>query len=115
MEKIEKYEEELIEELENFFGSIPEVELYRAPEGVPKTPTFAFRIKDMHSREATKFFAEKYNLCIGDGHFYASTMAEIFPVMETGGWIRIGFAPYNTMAEIDIFKTALKDLIKGKS
>lgn len=115
MEKIEEYEQELIEEMEDFFGSIPEVELYRAPEAVQKTPTFAFRIKDVHSREATKFFAEKYNLCIGDGHFYASTMAEIFPVMETGGWIRIGFAPYNTFAEIDIFKTALKDLIAGKT
>lgn len=114
MAQIENYEQELIDEMENFLKNIPEVELYRAPEGVPKTPTFAFKIKDVHSRKATKFFADKYNLCIGDGHFYASTMAEIFPVMESGGWIRIGFAPYNNLEEIDIFKTALKDLISGK-
>ncbi|MGB7784811.1 MAG: cysteine desulfurase-like protein [Salinimicrobium sp.] len=114
MQAIEDYEEELIGELESFLKEIPEVELYRAPENVRKTPTFAFRIKGIHSREATKFFAEKYNLCIGDGHFYASTMAEVFPVMETGGWIRIGFAPYNTIEEIEIFKKALKDLILMK-
>lgn len=115
MERIEAYEEELIEELESFLKETPEVTLYRAPQGVRKTPTFAFRIEGIHSREATRFFAEKYNLCIADGHFYASTMAEVYPVMETGGWIRIGFAPYNTVEEIAIFKRALKDLISGRS
>jgi len=115
MERIEQHEEELISEMDAFLKSIPEVELYRASEKVKKTPTFAFRIKGIHSREATKFFAEKYNLCIGNGHFYASTMAEIFPVMEFGGWIRIGFAPYNTLEEIEVFKKALKDLILMKS
>lgn len=115
MERIEDHEQVLIEEMENFLNSIPEVELYRASEEVKKTPTFSFKIANIHSREATRFFAEKYNLCIGDGHFYASTMAEIFPVMDTGGWIRIGFAPYNTLEEIEVFKKALKDLVLIKS
>lgn len=115
MKAIEAHEEELVASLQNFLRSIPEVTLYRASEEIKKTPTFAFRIKGIHSREATKFFAEKYNLCIADGHFYASTMAEVFPVMDTGGWIRIGFAPYNTLEEIEIFKKALKDLLLMKS
>jgi cysteine desulfurase family protein (TIGR01976 family) len=114
MQQIETYEQELINEMENFLREVPEVKLYRASAEVPKTPTFAFKIEGFNSREATKFFAEKYNLCIGDGHFYASTMAELFPVMESGGWIRIGFAPYNTLEEIEIFKTALKDLLSGR-
>lgn len=115
MKRIEDYEQLLINEMEAFLNSLPEVELYRAPEEIKKTPTFSFRIDNIHSREATRFFAEKYNLCIADGHFYASTMAEVFPVMESGGWIRIGFAPYNTIEEIEIFKKALKDLILMKS
>ena len=115
MERIEAYENELMEELESFLKTIPEVHLYRAPKDIPKTPTFAFRIKDIHSRDATRFFAEKYNLCIADGHFYASTMADLYPVMETGGWIRIGFAPYNTSEEIEIFKKALKHLLSENS
>ncbi|MEG9328150.1 cysteine desulfurase-like protein [Salinimicrobium catena] len=115
MQRLERYEQELSEEMEAFLKNIPEVELYRAPEKVKKTPTFAFRIKNIHSREATRFFADKYNLCIGDGHFYAATMAEVFPVLESGGWIRIGFAPYNTFEEIEVFKQALKDLILMKS
>ena len=114
MQAIENHEEALMAELHNFLKSKPEVTLYRAGEEVDKTPTFAFKIKNIHSREATEFFAEKFNLCIADGHFYASTMAEIFPVMESGGWIRIGFAPYNTLAEIEIFKKALQDLLLMK-
>ena len=115
MEAIENHEQKLMTELENFLESIPEVKLYRAGREVDKTPTFAFKIDGIHSREATEFFAEKFNLCIGDGHFYAATMAEVFPVMDTGGWIRIGFAPYNTLEEIGIFKTALKDLLLMKT
>jgi cysteine desulfurase family protein (TIGR01976 family) len=114
MARIEEYEQLLVNELEPFLKEIPEVELYRAAKNVKKTPTFSFRIKGIHSREATEFFAEKYNLCIADGHFYASTMAEVFPVMDTGGWIRIGLAPYNTLEEIEIFKKALKDLLEMK-
>lgn len=115
MQAIEAHEEELMDSLQTFLESIPQVTLYRAPKGVTKTPTFAFKINGIHSREATQFFAEKFNLCIGDGHFYAATMADIFPVMETGGWIRIGFAPYNTLEEIEIFKTALRDLLQMKT
>jgi len=115
MSAIINHEEILTNELESFLISIPEVDLYRAGNEVDKTPTFAFKIKGIHSREATKFFAEKFNLCIGDGHFYASTMAEVFPVMDSGGWIRIGFAPYNTLDEIEVFKTALKNLLLMKS
>lgn len=112
MKDIEAHEQSLVAEMESFLSQIPEITLYRAPENVPKTPTFAFKIDHIHSRDATRFFAEKFNLCIGDGHFYASTMADVFDVMDSGGWIRIGFAPYNTFEEVDIFKKALKECIR---
>lgn len=111
MQAIEKYEEKLTSETESFLKSVPEVELYRAAPGVRRAPTFAFRLKGIHSREAAGFLAEKHNIYVGDGHFYASTMAELFDVKGTGGWVRIGFAPYNTLDEINRFKAALKDCI----
>lgn len=110
---IEEYEETLSKEMEDFLRSVPEIRLYRASEKVKKAPTFAFTIRDINSREAAKFFAENYNLNIGDGHFYASTQAEVYEVNETGGWIRIGFAPYNTMEEVEMFKRTLKDFISS--
>ena len=115
MNAIEAHEQKLMTSLQQHLEAIPEVQLYRAPEAIKKTPTFAFKLRGIHSRDATSFFAEKFNLCIGDGHFYAATMAEVFPVMETGGWIRIGFAPYNTEEEIEIFKKALSELLRLNS
>ncbi|WP_162054604.1 cysteine desulfurase-like protein [Pontibacter pamirensis] len=111
MQRIAAYEDELAEKIESFLGSIPEIKLYRAPKGIRKTPTFAFTIKGINSREATAWFAQKYNMCIADGDFYASTMAEKLGVYAMGGWIRIGLAPYNTAEEIELFKEGLQRLI----
>ena len=113
MQQIEEYEEMLSKEMEAFLRSISEIQLYRGSEKVKKAPTFAFRIRDVNSRKAAEFFAKNYNMNIGEGHFYASTQAEIYEVNETGGWIRIGFAPYNTMEEVEMFQRALKDCISS--
>jgi len=113
MQQIEEYEQELTKYTENFLREMPEVTLYRAPSPIEKTPTFAFTIKEINARDATKWFAEKYNMCIADGHFYASTMAEKFNIMPMGGWIRIGFAPYNTLEEVELFKKGLKEFISS--
>ncbi|MCC9135632.1 cysteine desulfurase-like protein [Pontibacter silvestris] len=111
MEHIEAYETELANMVESFLNEIPEVHLYRSPAGTHKTPTFAFTIKDINAREVTKWFAENYNMCIADGHFYASTMADKLDVNPMGGWVRIGFAPYNTMEEVKLFQKGLKEFL----
>lgn len=111
MQGLKAYEENLMTVMQSFLEAIPEIILYRANKNIPKTPTFAFRIRNLDSRKAANFFAEKYNICLGDGHFYASTMAELFNVNSAGGWLRVGFAPYNTLQEIEIFKKALKECI----
>ena len=114
MQRIEEYELQLAERIERFLGSIPEVRLYRAPAGTPKTPTFAFTIQNVNAREATSWFAERYNMCIADGHFYASTMADKLGVNPMGGWIRIGLAPYNTPEEVALFEQGLQEFISER-
>ncbi|MCC9166969.1 cysteine desulfurase-like protein [Pontibacter harenae] len=111
MQLIQDYEEELTTKVEDILSSFPEVTTYRAPAGVRKTPTFAFTIKGVNAREATAWFADNYNMCIADGHFYASTMADILEVNPMGGWIRIGLAPYNTAQEIELFGKALAEFV----
>lgn len=108
MQQIAAYEDELSESIESFLKELPEVQLFRAPAGTRKTPTFAFTIAGINSREATAWFARNYNMCIADGDFYASTMAEKLSVYGRGGWIRIGLAPYNTAEEIQLFKEGLQ-------
>ncbi|MGY2132943.1 cysteine desulfurase-like protein [Hymenobacter sp. HD11105] len=107
MEAIDEREQQQAIRLEKFLLNLPPVRLYRAPAGTRKTPTLAFTLESINSREAAAWFADNYNMCVADGHFYASTMADKLQVNQSGGWIRIGLAPYNTDEEIELFKTAL--------
>ena len=111
MERIAAHEQELTERIENFLKKIPEVRLYRAPADTPKTPTFAFTLANVNARAVTNWFAEHYNMCVADGHFYASTMADKLNVNPMGGWIRIGLAPYNTLEEVMLFEQGLQEFI----
>ncbi|NKE03919.1 cysteine desulfurase-like protein [Mesobacillus selenatarsenatis] len=106
MHAIDDHETELAAEVESFLRSLPEVTLYRAASG-RRTPTFAFTIEGHRSRDVTAWLSENYNMCVADGDFYASTMAEVLNVYPTGGWVRIGLAPYNTLEEIQQLKEAL--------
>jgi cysteine desulfurase family protein (TIGR01976 family) len=111
MQRIAAHEQELTERLERFLMALPQVRLYRAPTDTPKTPTFAFTIQGVNAHEATTWFAQNYNMCIADGHFYASTLAEKLNVNPMGGWIRIGLAPYNTLEEVELFEQGLKEFL----
>lgn len=111
MHAIDDHETELAAEVESFLRSLPEVTLYRAASG-RRTPTFAFTIEGHRSRDVTAWLSENYNMCVADGDFYASTMAEVLNVYSTGGWVRIGLAPYNTIEEIQQLKEALAAYIQ---
>lgn len=114
MQRIEAHEQQLTARLDSFLRQVPGLKLYRAAESVYKTPTFAFTIPGIKAREVTSWFAENYHMCIADGHFYASTMAEKLGVNPMGGWVRIGLAPYNTMEEVALFEQGLKEFMKTK-
>jgi selenocysteine lyase/cysteine desulfurase len=54
-------------------------------------------------------FAE-HNIYVWDGSFYAYEIAGVLGVRETGGVVRIGFAHYNTLAEVDRIVALLADM-----
>ncbi len=112
MEQIITHELELTQRLENSLSRLPQVRLYRAPADTPKTPTFAFTLDQVNARDVTTWFAQHYNMCIADGHFYASTLADKLQVNHMGGWVRIGLAPYNTLEEVKLFEVGLQEFIK---
>jgi cysteine desulfurase family protein (TIGR01976 family) len=115
MQAIEAQEQGQAQRLETFLRGVPQVRVYRAPADTRKTPTVAFTIENVHSREACAWFAEHYNMTIADGHFYASTLAEKLGLMAQGGWIRVGLAPYTTDQEIALFQTALLALLASRA
>jgi cysteine desulfurase family protein (TIGR01976 family) len=114
IEAIDQYEIELATKLEEYLRTARGVTLYRTDLPVTKTPTFAFTIEGVNSREFTEWFAKNYSMCIADGDFYASTMAERLDVYKSGGWIRIGLAPYNTVEEVELFIKGMNEYIASK-
>ncbi|GHI00186.1 cysteine desulfurase-like protein [Neobacillus kokaensis] len=111
--RMEEYENKLARKLRAALKNIPEVTLYQAPESVAKTPTIAFTINGANPVEVCSWLAENYAIFIASGDFYASTLAEKLAIKETGGWIRAGFAPYNTEEEIELVTEAIKAYIKS--
>ena len=110
--EIEEHENTLAQKLRNELAIIPEVTLYQAPDDVAKTPTVAFTIEGVNSVELCKWLAENYAIFIASGDFYASTLAKKLKLDETGGWVRAGFAPYNTIEETELLVSAIKSYIK---
>ncbi|WP_236692747.1 aminotransferase class V-fold PLP-dependent enzyme [Aneurinibacillus tyrosinisolvens] len=101
LEFIEVYENELALKLRRGLSDIDGVTLYQAGEDVLKTPTVAFRVTGFEPREICRRMAEEHGVFIADGDFYATTLADKLGINQSGGWIRAGFAPYNTEEEVE--------------
>jgi len=111
MQTIEEYEAGLAETFRTALRDLPGVELYAAPDGIRKTPTIAFRVKDYSTDEVCARMLG-YGYFVAAGDFYASTLAEKLGIKDSGGFVRAGLAPYNTQEEIDEFVTALERLVR---
>ena len=80
----------------------PQITLYGRHEVQGRTPTFAFRIQGRSPRELSEFCGQ-YDVCVGDGHFYAQGLVNHLGLMDQGGVNRLGFLHYNTRSEIERF------------
>ncbi|WP_088035470.1 cysteine desulfurase-like protein [Evansella clarkii] len=110
---IEEYENSLADKMREGLRTISNVKLYEAAPDVPKTPTIAFTVEGMNSRDVCKRIAEEHGIFTADGHFYATTLAGKLDINDKGGWVRAGLAPYNTAEEVEAFIQAVEGVIKG--
>lgn len=111
---IEEYENKLARKLRTALAKIPEVTLYQAPDSEAKTPTIAFLINGADPVEVCRWLADHHAIFIASGDFYASTLADKLGINESGGWIRAGFAPYNTEEETDRLIEAINLYVKER-
>ncbi len=82
---------------------LPGVRLYGIAEPrdvAGRVPTFSLRIGGRSPAEIARTFAAR-NIYVWDGSFYAYELATTLGVRDDGGVVRIGFAHYNTLAEVD--------------
>ena len=54
---------------------------------------------------------KEHSVFIAEGHFYALTLVERLGIDQTGGFIRAGIAPYNTIEEVERFLNAVKQIM----
>jgi len=79
-------------------AAVPGITLYRAPDDQPRTPTIAFTMRGVSPRQIARACAEQA-VYVTDGDFYATTLAARLGVGDSGGWVRIGVAPYISAAD----------------
>jgi cysteine desulfurase family protein (TIGR01976 family) len=109
MSTIEEYEEGLAAKFRAKLRDLPGVKLYAAPDGIRKTPTIAFRVEG-HSTDEVCVRMLEHGFFVAAGDFYASTLAERLGIVNSGGFVRAGLAPYNTEEEVERFVEALGSL-----
>ncbi len=105
----EAYEQPLARELRRRLAAIPGVTLYGPPEGMPRTSTVAFTLDGYTPEEVCRSLGEQA-IFAWDGHFYAARLVERLGLMERGGLIRVGLAPYNTEGELERLVGAVEQL-----
>jgi cysteine desulfurase family protein (TIGR01976 family) len=74
-----------------------------------RVPTFSLRIGALEPRRVAETFAAR-NIAVWAGDFYAYEIAGLLGVRDNGGVVRIGFAHYNTRAEVDTVLSVLREL-----
>lgn len=107
---IEAYEIGLAEILRSEMANIPRVRLYQAGPDVRKTSTIAFQIEGIPLQEVCRRLVEDHSIFLSCGDFFATTLANILGVNRTGGWVRVGLAPYSTQEEAERFINALREI-----
>jgi selenocysteine lyase/cysteine desulfurase len=76
------------------------VTIYGPPDGHPRTSTVAFTVGDLRPEEVCRRLGNE-GLFLWDGHFYAIRLVERLGLIERGGLVRAGLAPYTTAAEVE--------------
>ena len=96
----EAYEQPLAGRLIAGLREIAGVTVYGPPDGHPRTSTVAFTVCDLRPEEVCRRLGNE-GLFLCDGHFYAVRLVERLGLIERGGLVRAGLAPYTTAAEVE--------------
>ncbi len=103
LQRIVAHEQKLSRRFLSGLAAIPGVRLYGVADPTRvarRTPTFGFTLAGCTPRQVAERLAAR-GIFIWDGHFYAKGLIDQLGLSDTGGLIRIGFAHYTTMAEVE--------------
>lgn len=108
---IDAYEEELAQVLRKGLSEIKGLKIYGPGEGHPRTSTVSFNIEGFHMQKLAEYMGDR-GIFVWDGDYYAiQTIRNVLNLVETGGLLRIGLAPYNIMEDIHRAIKVVKDFV----
>ena len=96
-------------------ASMPGIRLYGLGEPAAvagRVPTFSFTVEG-HTAEAVARTFAQHNIYVWDGSFYAYEVSGLLGVRDSGV-VRIGFAHYNTVAEVDRILEVLDGVVRAR-
>jgi len=96
----EAFEQPLAQRLLDGLSAIPGLRIYGPPAGHPRTSTVSFTLGDWNAQEIARRLADQ-GLFVWDGDFFATRLVEKAGLVERGGLVRIGLAPYSTPDEVE--------------
>jgi cysteine desulfurase family protein (TIGR01976 family) len=79
-----------------------------------RTPTFAVSLAGFTPEQVAAYLGEQ-GIFVWDGHYYAIAVMERLGLLDKGGLVRIGFAHYNTVDEVDRLLAALTQLANSRA
>ncbi len=104
-EKIEKYENELLEYATKKLKTISDLKIYG--EAKNKTSVISFNIGNIHSYDLGTIL-DKYGIAVRTGQHCAQPVMDFFRI---SGTVRASFSFYNTKDEVDYFYDSLKKAV----
>lgn len=109
MEKIEKYELELLYYMTEKLSEIDRVKIYgKAPE---KEPVLSFTVEGMDVKKLEKYLNDEWSIAVKAGDLTAQPLLKVLGVESL---IRASLCYYNTVSEVDTFIEAVQTFISKK-
>jgi cysteine desulfurase family protein (TIGR01976 family) len=105
---LEEYEIGLRSTLEYALADLPGVTVHS--RAARRTPTLLVTFAGLSASHAARFLGER-DILAPAGSFYALEASRWLGLGDQGG-LRIGLAPYNTRAEVDLLLTALEEFTR---
>jgi cysteine desulfurase family protein (TIGR01976 family) len=109
MEHIGVYERSLSERFLSGIADMPGITLHGQDVPDRRTPTFAISVDGTHPATVAEILGDQ-GIFVWSGDYYAVEVMRRLGVAEHGGLVRIGFAHYNTVEEVDRVLTALVEI-----
>jgi cysteine desulfurase / selenocysteine lyase len=106
MRRIFEHEHELVQYAQARLKEIPEVEIYG--EDKTKAAVISFNIRGQHPFDVGTLL-DRYGIAVRTGHHCTQPLMQCLGI---NGTVRISFAVYNTMEEVNYFIEKLKKVIR---